>query len=87
MNDQESQLIHAFSRNPNEKIHLAVRKYKGKFYVDLRLWFQTKDDPTFRPTKKGVSFHMGHLPELSRGVTRLMEIRGRFPDEAAIAVQ
>ncbi|MDD5670640.1 MAG: transcriptional coactivator p15/PC4 family protein [Candidatus Omnitrophica bacterium] len=78
MQTEESQLIHAFSKGNNERIQMAVRKYNDRYYVDLRIWYQTKEDPAFRPTKKGLSFLIDYLPEMSQGVERLLRVRNKF---------
>ena len=83
MKEAESQLIHSFSRNQHEKINLSLRKYKGKHYVDFRLWFQTKTDPTYRPTTKGITFPLELLTEFNQGMNRLLKVRDKlsFNDE------
>lgn len=81
MNDRESQLIHSFLRSPSEKVQMSVQKYNGRFYVDLRVWFQTKEDPTFRPTRKGFNFHLDYLPELRQGIERLSRIQNQYREE------
>ena len=78
MEDQESQVIHSFSKNDHEKFSLSLRKYKGKHYIDFRLWFQTKSDPTFRPTRKGIIFPIEYLAELSQGINRLAKAKDRL---------
>ena len=87
MKELETQFIHAFSRSPSERVQLAVRKYRGEFYVDLRVWFQTKDNPTYRPTKKGLSFNLSYLPELNQGIRRLLAIRGKLDQNEGIQRQ
>lgn len=83
----ESQFIHAFPRGKNEKIQLNVRKYKDRYYLDIRLWFQTPEDPQFRPTRKGVSFPLDFVNDLQQGIDRLKKIRSRFRGQAAPTVQ
>ncbi|MFZ5803011.1 MAG: transcriptional coactivator p15/PC4 family protein [Candidatus Omnitrophota bacterium] len=73
-----SQLIHSFVRSPSEKVFLTIRKFREKFYLDCRIWFQTKEDPDFRPTKKGLSFDLGLLPEFRQGIERLWRVREKF---------
>ena len=66
MEDQQSRLIHSFARNEHEKVNLTIRKYKGKHYLDLRIWFQAKDDANYLPTRKGLTLPMESLPELNQ---------------------
>lgn len=78
MDKEEAQLIYAFPRTPGEEIQIAVKKFKGKYYVDLRLWFQDKKDREFHPTKKGVFFSVERIPDLQKGVDRLSKAAERF---------
>ncbi len=76
--ENEARLVHAFPRNESEKIQIQVKKYNGQFYVDLRVWFQTPDNPDYRPTRKGISLRLDLLPELHQGIERLMSIREKL---------
>jgi hypothetical protein len=74
----ERHLIHSFPRSEEEKVQLALRKYRGRYYMDLRIWFQTEENPTLRPTKKGISLSLEHLPELRKGMERLAKAAEKF---------
>ncbi len=71
MNSSENHFVHSFVKKPGEKIQVALRKFKGKFYVDLRLWFQQEPDKNFLPSRKGISFELEHLPEFRSGIEQL----------------
>ena len=73
MADPENQIIHRFVRTQDEEIQFCLRKYRGQYYIDLRLWFQPKAKGPFRPTKKGVFFSLEHALELKRGADRMLE--------------
>ena len=87
METQETHPIHSFTKNDSEEVRLAVRKFKGKYYVDLRIWFQEGEGQTFRPTKKGVFFSVDHLQEFRRGVDRLMKAGEKFGQPVATAAE
>jgi len=70
---QETQLIHSFPRNVNEDVRFTLRKFKGKHYADLRIWFREENGETYHPTKKGVSVSLEFLPEIRRGVEKLLK--------------
>ena len=74
----ETQLVHSFARNQEERIQIILRKYKDKYYVDLRVWFQTEEDSTLRPTKRGISLALEQLPELRKGMERLLKAAEKF---------
>ncbi len=78
MEDQANHLVYAFPRGLGEEVQIAIREFKGKYYVDLRVWFQAKNETVFRPTKKGVFFGMSHVEEFRKGVERLAKAAERF---------
>lgn len=69
--EEESKIIYSFPRGENEKIQLALRPYKGRYYIDLRLWFQNAPESPLTPTKKGVSFSSDSIADLKEGVRQL----------------
>jgi hypothetical protein len=78
MEDQEQQLIYSFPRAEGEEIQIAIRKFRGKCYVDMRIWFQSKNENVLRPTKKGVYFSLDKVSEMQKGVDRLAKATARF---------
>ena len=64
----EMQLVHAFTKNETEEIRTTVREYKGRLYVDLRLYFQPVDMAEMVPSKKGITISAEFLPELKRAI-------------------
>ena len=78
MEDQEIQLVHAFPRGKGEEVQVSIRKYKGKHYADLRIWFQGKNESTFYPTKKGISIFLEQIPELRKGMDRLSKAAEKY---------
>ena len=83
MENQESYPIHAFVKNHDEEIRLNVRKYKDRYFIDLRIWFRSKDGEVYKPTKNGVFFPFEQFPELKKGVERMAKAVEKFrvPDE------
>lgn len=59
--NQDTVLMHEIKRGEGEAIRIALRKYAGKFYIDLRLWFKDEHGET-RPTRKGFTM----TPEVYR---------------------
>ena len=84
-NDQsENTIIHSFPNTNGEEIQIAIRKYQGKYYVDLRHWFQSREGEagSLRPTKRGVFLPLERLPELKQGVDLLAEACDKIPEPA-----
>lgn len=50
----EQKVMASFPRNPEETMQISVSTFKGRTYVDIRLYF-TDADGQLKPTKKGVT--------------------------------
>lgn len=64
-------LVHSFSRGDDEAILLAIRSYKGQYYIDIRTWFKAEGGGGLRPTRRGVFFAVQHAEELVKGIEKL----------------
>ncbi len=69
----ESILVHSFMKNALEEIRVSVSTYKGKKYVDLRVYYQD-DNGEYKPSKKGIAISPELLPELENSIGKLKEI-------------
>ncbi len=89
MSDQqaETKLIYSFPKSNGEEIQITMRKYQGKFYIDLRQWFRDREQENaeLKPTTKGIIFPMERLPEFKEGVDRLLDAWDKIPVKAATA--
>ncbi len=63
----ESEVIYAFPRSKDEKIQFTLSKYRGKRYMDLRLWFKSEESEEFYPTKKGISIPVDQIGQVRKG--------------------
>ena len=68
----EKELVHSFDRSPTEQVQVSLSKYKGKTYVDLRIYYKASDGE-YRPTKKGITMSPDLLPELGEAIRKLTE--------------
>lgn len=76
----QTKLIYAFPMSTGQEIHIALRKYQGKYYIDLRQWFESRQgEGGLRPTKKGIIFPMERLPEFKEGVDKLLLAWDKIP--------
>lgn len=55
----EQKVLASFPRNSEETMQISVSTFKGRTYVDVRLYY-TDADGQLKPTKKGVTI----TPEL-----------------------
>lgn len=72
---KEAQVIHSFPKNPLEEVRASLTVYKGKQYVDLRIYYKG-DDGEFHPSKKGLTVSLDLFPELQQAVEKLGEAIG-----------
>ena len=64
----DNQILYEFSRNQDETVYFSLREYKDRKYIDLRIFFQPKEEEEMRPTKKGITLALELFPELKKGV-------------------
>lgn len=69
----ESILVHSFMKNALEEVRVSVSAYKGKKYVDLRVYYQD-DNGEYKPSKKGIAISPDLLPELENAIGKLKDI-------------
>ena len=62
--------LYSFSKNSMEQVRAFVSEFKGKSYINLRVFFEDDKD-TWRPTKKGLTLDPALLPELKAAVLAL----------------
>jgi len=66
-----NELVYRFSRNENEDISFSVREFKERLYCDIRIFFKASDNE-WHPTKKGITFRIDLLPEVQKGISKLI---------------
>ncbi len=42
-------------KSENEVIRIAKSEYRGSRYIDIRIFFETKEGGEYRPTRKGIA--------------------------------
>ncbi len=62
----EDKIVGAFKKSATEEIRLALRNFKGKSYLDLRVYFRAEGMAEFKPTKKGLTMAVELAPELEK---------------------
>jgi len=55
-------------RSATEEIQIQVNEYKGKKYLDLRIFYTTDGGATWLPTKKGVAVYPENLELLKEAI-------------------
>lgn len=64
----ESKIIASISRGQTEELRVAISEYKGKQYLDLRIFYTTDDGATWNPTKKGVTVSPDNLQQFKEAI-------------------
>jgi hypothetical protein len=73
---KDNQTVYTFPRNALEEIRASLSTYKGKQYLDLRIYYKS-DDGEFHPSKKGITLAPELLEELEEAVRKLREVVGQ----------
>lgn len=69
----EPKLIATIPRSATEQLQIAINEYKGKSYLDLRIFYTTDEGGTWLPTKKGVTVAPDNLELLKDAVEEAMK--------------
>ena len=67
---RRGELIHTFEKNSAEEVRICLTTYKGRDYLDLRVFYRA-DDGEMRPTKRGLTLNLDLVPELETGLQKL----------------
>lgn len=70
---KDDKLVYSFPKNPLEEVRASVTVYKGKQYIDLRIYYKG-DDGEFHPSKKGITVSLDLFPELEEAIQKLREV-------------
>ncbi len=68
---EESKLIATVPRSATEQMQVAINEYRGKKYLDLRI-FYTTDGSSWLPTKKGVTVAPENLEMVKEAIEKAM---------------
>ena len=66
----DDKVVDSFKRNATEEVRATVRAYRGRQYMDMRIYY-LDDAGEYKPTKKGINLSVDLLPELTRMVDAL----------------
>ena len=64
------QVLATVPRSATEEIQISINEYRGKKYLDLRVYYTTDDGLNWNPTKKGVTFSPDKLGELKEAIEK-----------------
>lgn len=64
----DAKILATIERSATEQLQISVSEYKGKSYLNMRIFYTTDDGATWIPTKKGVTFAPDQLDLLSEAI-------------------
>ncbi len=64
----DAKILATIDRNETEQLQISVSEYKGKSYLNMRIYYTTDEGSTWLPTKKGVTFTPEQLDLLSDAI-------------------
>lgn len=64
----EKKLLASIPRTATEEIQVQLSEYRGKKFLDIRIFYTTDEGNTWNPTKKGVAVNPENLTELKEAI-------------------
>ena len=64
----DAKILATIERSDTEQLQISVSEYKGRSYLNMRIYYTTDDGATWLPTKKGVTFTPDQLDLLSDAI-------------------
>ncbi len=64
----EDNVLAVIPRTATEEIHIQINEYKGKKYLDLRVYYTMDDGANWNPTKKGITVSPDNLENLKEAI-------------------
>jgi len=75
----DAKLLAAIERSDTEQLQISISEYKGKSYLNMRIFYTTDGGSTWLPTKKGVTFSPDQIDLLEEAIG---EAKKEFMTEA-----
>ena len=80
---QEPKILATIPRTATEQMQIAINEYKGKSYLDMRIFYTTDDGASWLPTKKGVTCSPENIEILKDAIEEAMKEFMSVEDEEA----
>lgn len=75
----DAKLLAAIERSDTEQLQISISEYRGKSYLNMRIFYTTDGGSSWLPTKKGVTFTPDQLDLLEEAI---QDARKEFMAEA-----
>ena len=73
----DAKILATIERSDTEQLQISVSEYKGRSYLNMRIFYTTDEGATWLPTKKGVTFAPDQLDLLEEAI---QEAKKEFMD-------
>lgn len=74
----DAKILATIDRTDTEQLQISVSEYKGRSYLNMRIYYTTDEGATWLPTKKGVTFSPDQLDLLEEAI---QAARAEFMEE------
>lgn len=74
----EAKILATIERSDTEQLQISISEYKGRSYLNMRIFYTTDDGATWLPTKKGVTFAPEQIDLLEEAI---QEAKKEFMEE------
>ena len=74
----DAKILATIQRTDTEQLQISVSEYKGRSYLNMRIFYTTDGGSSWLPTKKGVTFAPDQLDMLEEAI---QEARKEFMAE------
>ena len=64
----DAKILATIERSDTEQLQISISEYKGKSYLNMRIFYTTDDVATWLPTKKGVTFTPDQIDILTEAI-------------------
>lgn len=64
----DAKILATIERSDTEQLQISVSEYKGRSYLNMRIFYTTDEGATWLPTKKGVTFAPDQLDLLEEAI-------------------
>lgn len=64
----DAKILATIERSDTEQLQISISEYKGKSYLNMRIFYTTDDGATWLPTKKGVTFTPEQIDILTEAI-------------------
>ena len=70
----DAKILATIDRTDTEQLQISVSEYRGKSYLNLRIFYTTDEGANWIPTKKGVTFAPDQLDVLTDAIKEAKQL-------------